>query len=96
MPLSAEFLSEQIEPAPQVYVSYKLFWNSKVVVLRASYELGVTEKITNWQGLNEAIRLAAEKDSKRYTVPGKERTGWITEDPREVLEIEKRQFLKQL
>lgn len=88
MTIGRVFLSESINPKPQVYVSYKLFWDGKVEVLRTSYEPAVTEKITNWQGLNEVIKQAAEKDSKRFAPPGKERIGRITEDPREVYYLE--------
>lgn len=88
LPIKAEFLSENI--ISDVYISYKLFWDSKVEVCRISFGLGVPEKITNWESLNEAVKLAAEKDSKRFAPPGRGRAGKVSDDPREMYELEQR------
>lgn len=68
--IKREFLSEPMNPLPDVYVSYKVYYNGKVVDLQTSYKLGIPEKIINWQVLNEEIRKAAEKDSRKYLRPG--------------------------
>jgi hypothetical protein len=88
LPIETEFLSEKI--TTDVYVTYRLFWDYRIQVVRTSYVLGIPEKITNWEGLNEAIKTAAEKDGKKFAPPGKGRPGRMSEDPREVYELEQR------
>lgn len=68
--IKQEYLSEPITPLPDVYVAYKIYYNGKVVAVQVSFKIGIPEKIVNWEALNNEIKEAAEKDSKRWMRPG--------------------------